>query len=246
MPRFETRREQEVERALHAHGAVDEVGDERAVARSQSPSCAAARGSRMCANAPSSMRSSASSATWRDDCGGGRTRLTRSRRARRRAAPAATRPRHRALALGLHLVEREHAVGGAEHRVGVDRADGTVARRASRRLVRAPHLHAPAADREPRARSRVPGAHDAGQLGAGRAGSSAELVDGELLRVRRLADAAARAIDVGTARQVRREQLGAGVDEPGAQLTRGLVGGSIAHAHPRETPDRCRGPLRSA
>ena len=67
-----TRREQVVERAAHPHRAVDELGHERAVARRRARACRSSSGTRMCANAPSSMRTSASTATERARRGAGR------------------------------------------------------------------------------------------------------------------------------------------------------------------------------
>ena len=133
-----TPREEMVEGALPPQRAVDEIGDERAVARLERllPQQLGQRG---CAS----------------------TRRLRRVRARRRRSPAgcahdgrratsAAQPgppgdaRHRPLAFGLHLVEHERSFGGDERSRGRDRArlGG-----AGRSRVGAPNLQAPPADR---------------------------------------------------------------------------------------------------
>ena len=102
----------------------------------------------------------------------------------------------------------------AESTVGADRRRPRAVRRGhlGAGFVRAPHLHPPAADPEPRARARVAGPHDAGQLGRGPVRVEPELVDAELVGIRRLADLRL-GRRVGDRRQVRAQQLGARVDQ---------------------------------
>ena len=158
-----------------------------AVARARARAARSSSGTRMCANAPSSMRTSASSASaaGATDCGCSRV----DRRERRRARPRTPRASgHRALAFGLHLVERERAVAACTSAPSARRstpAGGTVV---GRRRVRA--TPSPAGRR---ATSTRPAAGcrrgtTRSSSAAGRAGSSAELVDVELVGVRRLAD----------------------------------------------------------
>ena len=212
--RDDTRAEQEVERALHADGAVDELGHERAVARFERV-LAQQLGQRGCAR------------TRRRRCGrarrprrararrfGRRARRSRGSTARRRAHPRATRPPASArLPSGCTSSSTSTPVRGRE-RAGRRRSTPGASASARRRSrMRAPHLHPPAADREPRARPRVAGAHDAVELGRGARRVEAELVDGQLLRVGRLARPAARARASAIRGQVLDEQLGADVDE---------------------------------
>ena len=175
--------EQEVERALHADRAVDEVGDEARGRAARAVIGAAARGTRMCANAPSSMRTSASS-------GQPARRTARSTR-RSRDRPCRPRaPRGRTaiarLPSGCTSSSCERAVGGAD----AGRARSTPsARDPFGRGRRARHTFtALPADAEPRA-----GPRDCRRARCGRArpparGIEAELVDRELVGVGRLAD----------------------------------------------------------
>src|SRR5690349_1431113 len=106
----------------------------------------------MWAKAPSSMRTSASTATCRDDVVRALIGETLSRGIDAAVAAETGPPRragHRPLALGLHLVEHEIAVGGTQRRAGDDRAGpGSSAVGCGR--VRTPDLHPPAVDPEPR------------------------------------------------------------------------------------------------
>src|SRR5262245_46950908 len=177
-------------------------------------------GTRMCANAPSSMRNSASSAVRRADCGASVAAL-RGIDGLLAAQSAEPRARvHRALAFGLHLVEYEGAAHGAEPPVLREHAH--VERVGNR--VGSPHLHAPTSDREPRAGPRVARAHYPREcIGVRGARIEAELLDGQLLGIRRLADLRhwSRGRD---SRQLIHEQHGPDVDEARTQLTRGLLG----------------------
>src|SRR5207248_9166960 len=95
-------------------------------------------------------------------------------------------------------------------------------RRRWRELVGPPYLHAPVADPYPRARPRVAGAHDPRQLRRRTIRIETELVDAELLCVRRFPDLRL-GNRVGDGREVRPQQLRPDVDESRVELACGLV-----------------------
>src|SRR5215210_8483846 len=120
-------------------------------------------------------------------------------------------------ALRLHLVEVKRAIGREELAVRTDRPGRAVAPVDAR----GPHLDALSADDHPRARTGVAGAHETRQLGRRAAGVDPELVDAQLLGVRRLS-ALRRGLDRRDSRQLLEQQVGAQVDEARAQLAGGL------------------------
>ena len=127
----------------------------------------------------------------------------------------------------MHLDQLERAVAGrdpgvAEHGAG-RRVD------ARRQRPHPPDLQPAAVVGGPRARARVPGAHDAGEVVGGQLPVERELLDRELVGVGGLA--VLRNRRGGGHRGKRRDQqLGAGGDEPGAQLAGGLVRADRADA----------------
>ena len=192
----------------------------------------------MCAYAPSSTRTSASSATV------ARASASLTRRSTRRvgrARPARHAARvHRRLPSGCTSSSASAPSRRAERarrRDRTRRARGR--RRRRRRAARASTLHAPAADAQPRARARVPGAHDAVELAAGRARIEPELLDVELVGVRRLAGLRRRrrGRDVG---QLLDEQLRCRASTSRARSSPAVSSAPIGVATRRVHRARCR------
>ncbi len=226
------------------------------------------RGRRMCAYAPSSIRKSASTAIRRDESTGASVtrgprsqwefaewgvaeREVDSRKVDLYIAAQTGAPRarsHDALAFGLHVVEGEHPGRGAEETVGADDAHREWFARGhlgGGNFVRAPHLHAATAGPEPRARTRVAGPHDTGQIRRRAVGVEPELVDAELLGIRRLAAPAARASFRGSSAAGRRSSSVPASTRHFVQLPRRLARARSVRGRAR-TLVRCRGRLRSA
>ena len=177
--------EELVEPPLRAQRAVDEVGRERAVARAKLAAPQHLRQRRRCEYAPSSTRTSASQATANVRSAAFTARVERRSSVAVQARRAMRAPAIAALALGLHLVEHEPPVGGAERARAVDdaRAGRDVAASASgvrpaSTFTRRPPtiIHAPGRG--------LPAAHEAGELGGRALRVEAELVDRQLRRRR--------------------------------------------------------------
>ena len=223
------RREQEVERAATAHGAVDEIGRERAVARVET-GAAQQRGQhevRVRAVLDPFERDE------RDRAGAhrgvaviaGRVGARRARTPATSAAPVIAR-----LPSGCTSTSSSTPVGGHERAGLRERSRRRVAgtgsspARARHTFTRRPPTvhHAPGRG--------LPARTSRGEIGRGTRRVDRELVDGELLGVGRLADLrlglGARHVGRGGRRAARCPTS----HEPGAQLARGLVGADRARA----------------
>ena len=188
-----TRREQEVERAPHAHGAVDELGHEargRARARRVVAQQLGQQDVRVRAVVDAYQRLERDRA-WalgrRARCDAALTRdRRRVRRARRRATP---RPAIARLPSGCTSSSTSTPSAVTSSAVGVDdpgSSAGSAARSGAGRAARPSPAGRRPASTHPGAGCRR--ARSGRARRAGRVGIEAELVDGQLLRVRRLAD----------------------------------------------------------